>query len=94
MNLEAGDKLSVPISEGEEVIYSVLFIFEDETTGFQYVALVDESKVEDNADINVEAMRFEMDEHDEITFYQLETDEEWEMFEEVFNKYVEEQDEE
>ena len=70
---------------GNEVEYEILFTFENEENGHQYVVYFDPEKDEPEA----QAAIFD----DEGGLFPIETPEEWELVEEVFQSFVSEEDE-
>ncbi len=70
---------------GNEVEYEILFTFENEENGHQYVVYFDPKKDEPEA----QAAIFD----DEGGLFPIETPEEWELVEEVFQSFVSEEDE-
>ncbi len=63
---------------GEEVLCYVLFTFESDETGKNYIAYTDNS-YDDNGKINVFASTYNPHEEDGTTLYPIETDKEWNM---------------
>lgn len=81
--------------EGEEHLFEELFHFTVEETGISYMVLVPVEKGNDDTDeeeIEVFAFRFEESEDSKevVSFYPIETDEEWEIVEEMLNTFTEE----
>ena len=70
---------------GNEVEYEILFTFENEENGHQYVVYFDPEKDEPEA----QAAIFD----DEGGLFPIETPEEWEMVEEVFQSFMAESEE-
>ena len=68
---------------GNEVEYEILFTFENEENGHQYVVYFDPEKDEPEA----QAAIFD----DEGGLFPIETPEEWELVEEVFQSFVSEE---
>lgn len=81
--------------EGEEHLFEELFRFTTEETEVSYIVLVPVEDNEDNEEseeVEVFAFRFEEGEGNEISFYPIETDEEWDMVEEMLNTFSESND--
>ncbi|HET7578012.1 MAG TPA: DUF1292 domain-containing protein [Bacillales bacterium] len=81
--------------EGEEHLFEELFHFTVEEKGTSYMVLVPVEKGNDDTDdeeIEVFAFRFEESEDNKevVSFYPIETDEEWEIVEEMLNTFTEE----
>lgn len=79
--------------EGEEHLFEELFRFTAEETEVSYIVLVPvEDKEDDGEEVEVFAFRFEEGEGNEVSFYPIESDEEWDMVEEMINTFSEEND--
>lgn len=80
------NKIQVIDDEGKELIFDVLFTFDSEDTGKKYVLYYDASIEEPQVYSSIY--------DDEGHLYPVETPEEWEMIEEVFNSFLAEDEEE
>lgn len=79
---------TVVTEDGTEQTCKVIFTFDSEEHSYVLYSLVNENGEEST---DVSALRYELDENGQMTnFSSLETDEEWEMVEEVLNTLIEE----
>ncbi|MBO1003436.1 DUF1292 domain-containing protein [Pseudogracilibacillus auburnensis] len=93
MGVEEQERIIIPDENGEEHLFEVLFKFDVDETGFSYIALIPvEQNVED--EVEVYAFRFEDDGEDEndLKLYPIESDEEWDIVEEMLHTLAEEND--
>ena len=79
------DKIFITKEDGSEVEMTILLTFDNEQTGRSYVLYYDEN------DENGEVMPFRYDEKTH-ELSQLETDEEWELAEEVLQSFLDEEE--
>lgn len=80
------NKIQVTDEEGNELEFDVLFTFDSEDTGKKYVLYYD---------AGVEAPQvYSSIYDDEGRLFPIETPEEWDMIEEVFNSFISQDDEE
>ncbi|SET66184.1 Uncharacterized protein YrzB, UPF0473 family [Salinibacillus kushneri] len=94
MALDEKERIIIPDESGEEHLFEVLFTFEVDQTEKSYMVVVpvEQAQAEEQ---EVFAFRFEEDEKDDdLTLYQIETDEEWDMIEEMLNTFTEEEEDE
>lgn len=96
MSFEENERIIIPDEDGEERLFEILFHFDVDATGSSYLITtpVDALDEEDEEEgIEVFAFRFEEDETDEagIRLFPIESDEEWEMVEEMFYTLTEEE---
>lgn len=83
--LEKEQQISLYDANGNEVLFQVLLTFESEDFGKKYVLLVPSEVQTDDEDVDVYAYSYTETEDgdiDELT--PVESDEEWDMIEEVF----------
>jgi uncharacterized protein YrzB (UPF0473 family) len=93
MALEEKERIIIPDENGEEHLFEVLFTFDVDQTGESYLAVVPADQKEDE-EVEVFAFRYEeKTEEDDLTLYQIESDEEWEMVEEMLNTLTDEENE-
>ncbi|MDC3413296.1 DUF1292 domain-containing protein [Aquibacillus sp. 3ASR75-11] len=93
MALEEKERIIIPDENGEEHLFEVLFTFDVDQTGDSYIAVVP-TEQKDEEEVEVFAFRYEeKDQEDDLTLYQIESDEEWEIVEEMLNTLADEQDE-
>lgn len=93
------ERIVIPDENGVEHLFEVLFTFDVEETGHSYMVLepAGSSENEDEEDIEVFAFRFEDNgdgDEDDLALFPIETDEEWEMVEEMLNTFAEQADDE
>lgn len=91
MALEEGEHIIVPGENGEENLFEVLFTFDVEENNQTYIALVP-AEAADDEEVEVYAFRYEEagSEEDDLALFPIESDEEWDMVEEVLNTLIEE----
>ncbi|UOE95573.1 MULTISPECIES: DUF1292 domain-containing protein [Bacillaceae] len=94
MGQEEKDHIIIPDENGDEHLFEELFTFSVDETGKSYILLVPVGESEEDDDeegTEVVAFRYEeKDEEDsDIALYPIETDEEWEMVEEMLNTFTE-----
>ncbi len=91
------ERIVIPDENGDEHLFEVLFTFDVDATGNSYMVLVDASEADsDEEEMEVHAFRYEDkdDEENDLALYPIETDEEWEIVEEMLNTFAESEDEE
>ena len=79
------NKIQVIDDDGNELEFDVLFTFDSEDTGKKYVLYYDA----DDEDEQVYSSIYD----DEGNLYPIETPDEWDMIEEVFNSFMAEDEE-
>lgn len=79
------DKILITKEDGSEVELTILLTFENKELGYSYVLYYDEN------DENGEVMPFRYDEKTH-ELSELETEEEWELAEEVLQSFLEEEE--
>ncbi len=92
---EEEDRIIIPDENGEEHLFDILFSFDVEETDKSYIVVqpVESSEEEDEEEeAEVFAFRFDGDLDGEFNLYPIETDEEWDMVEEMINTFVEEEE--
>lgn len=86
MALEINDRIVIPF-EGEEHLFEVKYIFEPDDSEHSYVVVVPVGETEEDDEEEVEAFAFRFVEHgdgdDDLELFAIETDEEWDMIEEM-----------
>jgi uncharacterized protein YrzB (UPF0473 family) len=89
--------ITIPDENDVETTFVELFKFDVEDTGQTYIVL-EESKDEENGEedndvdlVDVVAFRYE-EQEDEFILTDIETDEEWEMVEEMLNTFSEDEE--
>lgn len=92
-NEEEVERIIIPDDEGNEMVFEVLFRFDVDQTGNQYVLVVpEESEAGEDEAEEVYAFRYEEDDEEQITLYKIEDDEEWDIVESTFQTLLEEED--
>lgn len=93
MALEPKERIIIPDEAGEEHLFETLFTFNVDETQASYVAVVPVEQVDDE-EVEVYAFRFEEKgpEDNDLALFPIETDEEWEMVEEMLNTLAENED--
>jgi len=97
MAKEEKERIIIPDENGEEHLFEVLFTFDVEETGKSYMVLEPVgSSEDDDEEVEVFAFRFEDngDDEDDLALFPIETDEEWEMVEEMLNTFAEQDEDE
>lgn len=91
MALEENERIIIPDENGEEHLFEVLYTFDVEENNQTYIALAP-AEAEDDDEVEVYAFRYEEaeSEEDDLALFPIESDEEWEMVEEVLNTLIEE----
>ncbi|RYG74777.1 DUF1292 domain-containing protein [Lentibacillus lipolyticus] len=94
MALEEKERIIIPDENGEEHLFEVLFTFDVDKTGHSYIAVVPVDQQE-NEEVEVYAFRYEEQEtnDDDLSLFPIESEEEWEMVEEMLNTLVDEDSE-
>ncbi|MCT2537647.1 DUF1292 domain-containing protein [Aquibacillus koreensis] len=92
MALEEKERIIIPDENGEEHLFEVLFTFDVDQTGHSYIAVVPVEQ-KDDEEVEVFAFRYEdQTNEDDLSLFQIESDEEWEMVEEMLNTLADEED--
>lgn len=84
---KAKDALFVGVVDGKEVTFEIIFTFEDDATGKQYVVYTD-NVLDEEGNTRVFASRFDP-EAEKIALENIETDEEWELVSSAIAQYEE-----
>lgn len=99
MALEAEERIIIPDESGHEHLFEVVFTFDVHETGKSYVVVqpVGQNILEEEDETEVFAFRYEETEtddgEDDLALFPIETDEEWEIVEEMINTFSEEEEE-
>ncbi|GGM30960.1 hypothetical protein GCM10011351_16320 [Paraliobacillus quinghaiensis] len=92
MALEEKERIIIPDENGEEHLFEVLFTFDVDANEQSYIAVVPVDQ-KDDEEVEVFAFRYEDKENeDDLALFQIESDEEWEMVEEMLNTLTEEEE--
>ncbi|WP_053219080.1 DUF1292 domain-containing protein [Virgibacillus senegalensis] len=94
MALEEKERIIIPDENGEEHLFEVLFTFDVDQTGNSYIAVVP-AEQKDDEEVEVFAFRYEekSQDEDDLSLFQIESEEEWEMVEEMLNTLTDEETE-
>ncbi|MFB4163810.1 DUF1292 domain-containing protein [Alteribacillus sp. JSM 102045] len=89
MAQEENERIVIPDEEGNEHLFDVLFTFDVDETGKSYMVLTDAGENEDEEEVEVFAFRFEDEgeKESDISLFPIETDEEWDMVEEMIETF-------
>lgn len=90
MALSEEEHIIIPDENGEEHLFEVLFTFDVEENNQSYIAVVPaESTDEDEQEVY--AFRYEDQENeDDLALFTIDSDEEWDLVEEMLNTLIEE----
>src|SRR5690554_4821716 len=87
------ERIVIPDENGDEHLFEVLFTFDVDETGNSYMVLVPEGGNDsDEGEVEVHAFRYEEPEGGDLSLYPIETDQEWDMVEELLNTFAEHED--
>ncbi|MFD1038570.1 DUF1292 domain-containing protein [Virgibacillus byunsanensis] len=91
MALDEKERIIIPDENGEEHLFEVLFTFDVDQTEQSYIAVVPVEQ-KDDEEVEVYAFRYEEKDKDDndLSLFPIESDEEWEMVEEMLNTLAEE----
>ncbi|WP_096188273.1 DUF1292 domain-containing protein [Evansella halocellulosilytica] len=88
------DRIVIPDENGDEHLFQVLFTFDVDATGHSYMVLAPEGSNESEEDeIEVHAFRYEEPEGEDLSLYPIESEEEWDMVEELLNTFTDDGEE-
>ncbi|WEG14097.1 DUF1292 domain-containing protein [Pullulanibacillus sp. KACC 23026] len=91
---EEEDRIIIPDENGEEHLFDILFTFDVEETDKSYIVVepVEAEEDDDEEEAEVFAFRYEGDLDGDFSLFEIDTDEEWDMVEEMLNTFVDEED--
>ncbi|MBM7597860.1 uncharacterized protein YrzB (UPF0473 family) [Virgibacillus halotolerans] len=93
MALEEKERIIIPDEHGEENLFEVLFTFDVDETNQSYLAVVPAEQTDDE-EVEVYAFRYEeKGKEDDLALFPIDTDEEWEMVEEMLHTLADEEEE-
>jgi uncharacterized protein YrzB (UPF0473 family) len=94
MAIEDKERIIVPDENGEEHLFEVLFTFDVDETNQSYIAVVPVEQSEDE-EVEVYAFRYEENgnDDDDLALFPIETDEEWDIVEEMLATLADEEEE-
>ncbi|RYL94740.1 DUF1292 domain-containing protein [Sporolactobacillus sp. Y61] len=89
---DEGERIVIPEPDGSENLFDVLFYFDVPETDKSYVVVTPSEEADEDADEeDVFAFRYE-GEDDDFKLFPIETDEEWDVVEEMINTFSDEED--
>ncbi|WP_041808735.1 DUF1292 domain-containing protein [Evansella cellulosilytica] len=89
---ESDRRIIIPDENGDEHLFEVLFTFDVDATGKSYMVLVPEGSNEsEDEEIEVHAFEYKEPEGEDLALIPINTDEEWDMVEELLNTFTEEE---
>lgn len=93
MALEPKERIIIPDENGEEHLFEVLLTFDVDQTKQTYIAVIPVEQTEEE-EVEVYAFRYEIKDNDEndLALFPIESDEEWEMVEEMLNTLADEEE--
>ncbi|MEI3613302.1 DUF1292 domain-containing protein [Pseudogracilibacillus sp. SO30301A] len=95
MSKEEQERIIIPDENGEEHLFEVLFKFDVDETGYSYITLTPVEQA-DEEEVEVYAFRYEEDEEEteesDFKLFPIESDEEWDIVEEMLYTLTEEND--
>lgn len=93
MEFDEKERIIIPDENGEENLFEVLFKFDIDETGHSYITLIPVDQAEDE-EVEVYAFRYEDDgtEENGLKLFPIESDEEWDMVEEVLYTLADEEE--
>jgi len=95
---EEREQIIIPDENGDEHLFEELFKFSVDETGKSYILLIPAGDEEDDDEEGVEVLAFRYEEPNgedgEIALHAIETEEEWDMVEEMLNTFESEEEEE
>ncbi|TXL68055.1 DUF1292 domain-containing protein [Cerasibacillus terrae] len=93
MALEEKERIIIPDEKGEEHLFEVLFTFDVDDTKQSYIAVVPVEQ-KDDEEVEVYAFRYEEkgEEDNDLALFPIESDQEWEIVEEMLNTLANEQE--
>ena len=87
------ERIIIPDEKGEEHLFEVLFTFDVDDTKQSYIAVVPVEQ-KDDEEVEVYAFRYEEkgEEDNDLALFPIESDQEWEIVEEMLNTLANEQE--
>jgi uncharacterized protein YrzB (UPF0473 family) len=97
MTEQEKERIVIPDENGDEHLFDELFRFHVDATNKSYILVTPVGADEDEEEEEVEVFAFRYEdregEEDDIALFPVETDEEWEMVEEMLNTFQPEEEE-
>ncbi len=93
MALEEKERIIIPDENGVEHLFEVLFTFDVDETEQSYITLTPVEQ-QDDEEVEVYAFRYEEKENDDddLSLFPIESDEEWEIVEEMLHTLTDEEE--
>lgn len=88
--MEEKERIIIPDEDGNEQLFEELFKFTVDETGKSYILLVPVGSLDDDEEEEVDVFAFryvDKGNDKDLELYLIETDEEWDMVEEMLNTY-------
>ncbi|MCO7126380.1 DUF1292 domain-containing protein [Sporolactobacillus shoreicorticis] len=89
---EEQERIVIPEENGDENLFDVLFYFDVPETDKSYVVVVPAEQDQEDEEQEVFAFRYE-GEDDDFKLFPIDTDEEWDIVEEMINTFSDESEE-
>ncbi|ADC50429.1 hypothetical protein BpOF4_11880 [Alkalihalophilus pseudofirmus OF4] len=97
MSQEEKERIVIPDENGDEHLFDELFKFTVDETGKSYILVTPVGDIDDDSEEEVEVFAFRYEdregEDNDIALFAVETDQEWEMVEEMLNTFSAEEEE-
>ncbi|MDV2883579.1 MULTISPECIES: DUF1292 domain-containing protein [Alkalihalophilus] len=97
MSQEEKERIVIPDENGDEHLFDELFKFTVDETGKSYILVTPVGDNDDDSEEEVEVFAFRYEdregEDNDIALFAVETDQEWEMVEEMLNTFSAEEEE-
>ncbi|MFZ4451927.1 DUF1292 domain-containing protein [Salibacterium aidingense] len=87
---EENERIVIPDEDGNEHLFDLLFTFDVDETGYSYMVLTAAGEQEsEDEEVEVFAFRYEEGEGEdaELSLYPIESDEEWDIVEEMVETF-------
>lgn len=96
MQNEEKERIVIPDENGDEHLFDELFRFHVDETDQSYILLTPVGSEQDDSEEEVEVFAFRFEdregEENDIALFPLESDQEWDMVEEMLNTFTEDQE--
>ncbi|ETY73833.1 DUF1292 domain-containing protein [Lactiplantibacillus fabifermentans] len=86
-NSQDNQVITLVDDEGNETLFNILFTFDSEDFGHSYILLYPADAAADE-EVDIQAYIFNPDDEDNGELKPIESDEEWDMVEEVLNTFL------
>lgn len=88
MSLNENERITIPDDDGVDILFEIIFKFDVDATGHTYIvvaAVEDLEELEEDGELEIQAFRYEDNEdgEDDFNIYPIESDEEWDLVEEM-----------